>query len=281
MSHHLHTRIAQGLNHHQDDTDQSSRLQAALYEAFNATNREYLELAATSGSLDGTTATIAMVQPGKMTLANLGDSAAVLLTRDAPTRPAGISQEVEIRHGSPPPTRGLGRLQGLKLTHNHNPSCPIERRRIEATRHDGIQGFVTTDGVHRVQDMLSVSRAIGNRLLAPFLSDVPDLFEVLALTLTLSDVPDLFEVITFSDAPDPFEVGLNGSTVAGILASDGLWDVVTPTEVQWTCAAGLKSMQICVDPYTGALCLIHARQLEPGSFPPVPKSKPNPHWTRS
>lgn len=66
-----------------------------------------------------------------------------------------------------------------KLTHNHNPSCPLERRRIEATVHEGVKGFVTApSGVHRVQDMLSVSRAIGNRILSPFLSDIPDLYEV-------------------------------------------------------------------------------------------------------
>jgi len=192
-SEHLHRHLAEYLDEERD-------ISSALRLAFNTTNRAFLKKAEEEGNLDGTTATVAVIQDGHMVLANLGDSAAVMIrverehVQGGRAYPAG--RELDL------PQEETLHWSATKLTHDHNPLCPKERARIEATVHKGTRGFVKHSGVWRVQDELAVSRAMGNLKLRPFVNDEPDISVI----------------------------NLNCSTMAGIIASDGLWDVVTPSE---------------------------------------------------
>lgn len=97
------------------------------------------------------------------------------------------------------------------LTIDHKPNLPSELKRIE-----DLGGQVTWDGylgpdrqpvlgmgAWRVNDTLAVSRAIGDKLDQPFISSEPDIF-----TLDKKQGADTFIV----------------------LASDGLWDVISSEE---------------------------------------------------
>jgi len=87
--------------------------------------------------------------------------------------------------------------KAMPLSVDHKPNRPEERKRIT-----GKGGFVRTIGVPRVNGVLAVSRAFGDGSLRPFVIAEPQLEEV---PLTPSD-----EFV--------------------IIASDGLWDVVSNQE---------------------------------------------------
>lgn len=122
----------------------------------------------------GTTACIVMVLPDKIITANVGDSRAILFSR-------GMTHD---------------------LSKDHKPSDASELDRIMRNG-----GFVTqphqTDGVHRVMGRLSLSRALGDWDLRPYVSAASD------VTLHERSPHDAFVVI----------------------ASDGIWDVMSSDEV--------------------------------------------------
>lgn len=94
----------------------------------------------------GTTATFALIQQNSIHVANCGDSRAVVLYHDA------VQQ----------------------ITIDHSPGNPEEKARIAA-----MGGVVTNiGGVSRVFGILSVSRALGDNLLKPYVSELPDVFEL-------------------------------------------------------------------------------------------------------
>eukprot|EP00013_Stygamoeba_regulata_P019413 CAMPEP_0177648052 /NCGR_PEP_ID=MMETSP0447-20121125/10625_1 /TAXON_ID=0 /ORGANISM="Stygamoeba regulata, Strain BSH-02190019" /LENGTH=688 /DNA_ID=CAMNT_0019150673 /DNA_START=164 /DNA_END=2230 /DNA_ORIENTATION=+ len=95
----------------------------------------------------------------------------------------------------------LGRRDGSAqpLSRDHKPDLPDERARIEA-----LGGFVRRLGVWRVQGVLATSRALGDQPLKPFVSALPEQMER-----------------TLVAGVDDFVV----------LASDGLFDVLTNQEV--------------------------------------------------
>ena len=86
------------------------------------------------------------------------------------------------------------------LNRLHTARDAAERSRIEQTVHRGTAGFVEEGSVWRVQGQLAVSRAIGDLALKPFVISEPEINTI----------------------------ALNCSCVLGVVASDGLWDVVTP-----------------------------------------------------
>lgn len=92
----------------------------------------------------------------------------------------------------------VGRWGARALSDDHKPDRPDERRRIV-----GRGGTVMKVGVWRVEGMLAVSRAIGDRLLKRFVPPTPEV-----------SVVDLEE-------EDQWVV----------LATDGLWDVVQSEEL--------------------------------------------------
>lgn len=144
----------------------------ALVDAFARVEEGFLEIAHRHQLSSGTTALAAVLRvpggdgdAGEVTIAHVGDSRGVLC-------------------------RGKS---AVALTVDHKPDNEDERRRIERAG-----GFVA-ERAHcaRVQGVLAMSRALGNRLLKPFVSATP----------TVATVP--------LTADDKFIV----------LASDGLYDV--------------------------------------------------------
>lgn len=128
-------------------------------------------------STAGTTACAVVVFPTEIITANIGDSRAILFSREN----GGTTYD---------------------LSKDHKPDSPEEEDRIFRNG-----GFVTqphqTDGVARVMGRLSLSRALGDWELRPWVSPSPD------VTLHKRAPQDAFVVI----------------------ASDGVWDVMSSHEV--------------------------------------------------
>ncbi|CAI5724468.1 unnamed protein product [Peronospora destructor] len=140
----------------------------ALKNGFLRTDQE---IANRKNMEDGTTAVVVLTQGDEMFVAHAGDSRAVLVHR-------------------------CGKLS--VLTSDHKPNRSDERRRIQE-----LGGSVVFWGVWRVEGILAVSRAIGDRMLKPFVVAEP---EVKKFTRTEADR-------------------------YVVLASDGVWDTVSNDDV--------------------------------------------------
>jgi len=151
-------------NFHQSTTD-------ALKTAFVEVDKQFEELCQREGISDGTTAVAALVMGNTIVVANAGDSRAILVQRSGTSIP---------------------------LSHDHKPSRQDELRRITS-----LGGKVVFWGRWRVEGILAVSRAIGDRNLKPYV---------------ISD-PEIVEWVIGED------------DVYLVLASDGIWDVMTNKEV--------------------------------------------------
>lgn len=139
----------------------------------------------------GTTACVALITPDAVVTANIGDSRAILFNREI--LPSAARQ------------RSVNRIPigtTYQLSRDHKPSDPDEVDRI--MQHGG---FVTqphhTDGVHRVMGRLSLSRALGDWDMRPWVSQDAD------VTVHRRNTRDDFMV----------------------LATDGVWDVMSSDEV--------------------------------------------------
>ncbi|CAH0489209.1 unnamed protein product [Peronospora farinosa] len=144
---------------------------AANYSLKNGFLRTDQEIASRKNSEDGTTAVVVLTQGDEMFVAHAGDSRAVLV-------------------------HCCGKVS--VLTSDHKPNRPDERRRIQE-----LGGSVIFWGVWRVEGILAVSRAIGDRMLKPFVVAEP---EVKKFTRTEADR-------------------------YVVLASDGVWDTVSNDDV--------------------------------------------------
>lgn len=143
----------------------------ALTQAFLQTDHDYHLRSKLLNYNDGTTACVALVQHKKIFVANAGDSRAILI-------------------------QASGRIHPLSC--DHKPDRVDEKARIETAG-----GFIQFYGVWRVQGVLALSRAIGDRLLKPFVIPTP-------------------EVTSFTTSS--FDHYL-------VLATDGVWDVLSNQQV--------------------------------------------------
>ena len=100
-----------------------------LLRAIDDINKQFTLKAHTEKLRSGTTAVLALVTSAAITVANIGDSKAMLLTR-------GVAHA---------------------LTHDHRPDREDERRRITAAG-----GRITWGGTPRVNGVLAMTRAIGS-----------------------------------------------------------------------------------------------------------------------
>ena len=139
-------------------------------EAFLAADKEFCETAEREGLGDGTTAVVAYFNDGKMWVANVGDSRAVVSR-------GGVARAVTV---------------------DHKAESEAEKQRIEAKG-----GTVFHLGRWRVEGVLAVTRAIGDK--------------------------DLKKCVTAH--PDVYEFNLTEEDELVVLASDGLWDVMSNQEV--------------------------------------------------
>jgi serine/threonine protein phosphatase PrpC len=93
---------------------------------------------------DGSTAVCCVLREGKLHIANVGDSRAILVSGG----------------------------KGIPLTKDHKPAAPEEQRRIAS-----FGGVITHNtGIPRVQGVLAVSRAFGNFSIRQFIRADPDIF---------------------------------------------------------------------------------------------------------
>jgi len=148
----------------------------AFAAGFKRTDHDYLALASGPNAFarkdDGTTAVAALIDDaaGTIVVANAGDSRCVLCKADG---------------------------RAIALSDDHKPNRADERARVEA-----LGGTVVFWGVWRVEGVLAVSRALGDRSLKRYVTADP-------------------EVQSWARAADDAYL---------VLASDGLWDVVQNDE---------------------------------------------------
>jgi len=157
------------------DPSFDTNIGAALTRSFHNANDDFLRLAERLKLHDGSTGCAAVLRGMGITLANVGDCRAVL-----------------VKHGN-----------CRQLTTDHKPTDPEEQKRIAS-----LGGTVVyCMGVARVQGILAVSRAFGNRSIKHVIRPDPDIFNI-----KLSPDDDYL-----------------------VQASDGLWDVLRNRDVLDIC----------------------------------------------
>jgi len=120
----------------------ATKLPVALKRAIQKTNEQFLEVAGRMRLNDGSTAVQIAIRGRTMTIANVGDSRAVLISGK----------------------------KSITLTEDHKPSAPAEHRRIAS-----FGGTVTYNtGIARVAGVLAVSRAFGNYTIRNLIRADPD-----------------------------------------------------------------------------------------------------------
>jgi serine/threonine protein phosphatase PrpC len=153
----------------------SDDLKSAFAEAYRVVNNKFLYMAEKGGWHDGSTGLCIALRGGRVTVANVGDCRVVVVS----------NRKVE------------------QLSNDHKPSSKNEHARIIA-----LGGCVVNCiGVSRVNGILAVSRAFGNRSLREVIRPDPELNE---RELTLDD-----HYI--------------------VIASDGVWDVLKNADIFRLC----------------------------------------------
>lgn len=142
---------------------------AALKQAYREVDDDWLSVARANNMDDGTTAITALIHNNVIYVANAGDSRCIMFSN--------------------------GRV--IPMSSDHKPNRPDEKKRIE-----DLGGFIQKPDVWRVNGMLALSRAIGDKHLKKWVTCEPEVF---------------------SHIRTPGDQYL-------ILASDGLWDVVSNEE---------------------------------------------------
>ncbi|KAG6387885.1 hypothetical protein SASPL_153080 [Salvia splendens] len=107
--------------------------------------------------------------------------------------------------------------EAFAVSRDHKPDQTDERQRIEDAG-----GFVMWAGTWRVGGVLAVSRAFGDRLLKQYVVADPDIQGIYILSFRLAYTPSYLNVSQEEKVDDTLEFL--------ILASDGLWDMVTNEE---------------------------------------------------
>lgn len=203
-------------------------LTQAVHEAVLQTDEEFLKTARQTEVLDGSTMILALVYPLVGPPENRGPGSCRLLTACV-----GDSRAVLCRAASAP---GQPQLVAVPLSDDHKPSRPDEQKRIEAKG-----GIVDFEGVWRVfipgpakfggQNImrwgLAVSRGFGDLLLKE--SENYGCNGVLPGGLITAE-PEI-HVVDLDPEYDRFLV----------LASDGVWDVISNEDAVAICAAEVSS----------------------------------------
>jgi len=169
----------------------------------------------------GTTATILMVTNEAVIVANVGDSRAILSI--------GASyddndNDINTNNSTPQTRRkDLGSsASALQLTFDHIASDPQEKLLIESKG-----GFIKSSGtVDRVNGTLAVTRSIGNVPMMSLLSRSPHVW-----AMRKKDVQNICQKQQHKyDDKDTTSNSVQTMPCFVILASDGLWDVVSNQE---------------------------------------------------
>jgi serine/threonine protein phosphatase PrpC/ribosomal protein S27AE len=176
---------------HDNDNEDISRSQGitvahairAMKEAFLHTNSD-LASTMSANDLSGSTASLAVQFQDHLLIANVGDSRVVLCCSST----AQLADINTIHSNTTDNSSDKQADRGMKiishpvqLTVDHTPYDPVERIAVE-----GRGGFISEDGVFRVNGKLAVSRSLGDYSHSSVLSSEPDVF-----VLRLSQQPTL------------------------------------------------------------------------------------------
>ena len=183
----------------------------AIRNAFFRVDADFSAWARLEKHSDGSTAIVAVLQDGQITVGNAGDSRALLIKKTPDTSPRAGASGTSIHSpqlSAPSSTANVSaganrqsayQVETLPLSSDHKPTRPDEESRIKK-----LGGKVTHWGRWRVQGVLAVSRAIGDVALQPYVTCEPEI-----TAHTINPEEDLFLV----------------------LASDGVWDVMSNHDV--------------------------------------------------
>jgi serine/threonine protein phosphatase PrpC len=127
------------------DPDFHTDIKGATYRGFQKANAEFLKKADKYQMNDGSTAATALCRDGRLWVANVGDSRVVLCAKG----------------------------KAVPLSQDHKPNRPDERRRIMALGGKVVNCF----GVARVNGVLAVARAFGNRTMRSVIRADPEIQE--------------------------------------------------------------------------------------------------------
>jgi protein phosphatase 1L len=152
-----------------------SNLPQAIKRSFHTVNEQFLKIAEKMKLHDGSTGLCALIRDNKILVANAGDCRALLVSSGRP----------------------------IPLSNDHKPTSPDEQKRIAALG----GSIVYCMGVARVNRVLAVSRAFGNRTLRSVIRPDAELMQ-----------RELVEGDDFL-----------------VMASDGLWDVLKNKDVCDVC----------------------------------------------
>jgi serine/threonine protein phosphatase PrpC len=175
------------------DPDYDVDLCSAITRGFAKTNSEFLKRAERFNANDGSTAITVFLRQRKLYVANVGDSRAILCcSGNSNCSNAAISSNGFVSSTSSSSSRAVD------LSFDHKPNKPEERRRIQELGGRVVYSF----GVPRVNGILAVSRAFGDRNMRGAINAEPE------LTLHSLERGDNFL----------------------LLATDGLWDVMSSSD---------------------------------------------------
>ena len=180
--------------------DWKDGVQQNITEAFADIHQQFLRAVtfAGYGAMDasGTTATAVYVTNEAVVVASLGDSRACLSKIDKQrSKTAGV-------------------MTAIQLTKDHVASDPDEAELVRS-----LGGNVTVvNGLARVNGVLAITRSIGDAPFADVLSRTPHI-----ISMTRKEVRELCGAEKHSNGRDEIPCFI-------ILASDGLWDMVSNTE---------------------------------------------------
>jgi serine/threonine protein phosphatase PrpC len=127
------------------DPEFHADLRGAIYRGFQRANTDFLKRADKLQMNDGSTAVTVFARNGRLWVANVGDSRAVLSAKG----------------------------KAVPLSVDHKPNRPEERRRIAALGGKVVNCF----GVARVNGVLAVARAFGNRSMRSVIRPDPEVLE--------------------------------------------------------------------------------------------------------
>ncbi|ESO98943.1 hypothetical protein LOTGIDRAFT_231266 [Lottia gigantea] len=149
--------------------DSSNNVSSIITEEMLEVDKELLQLAKANLEISGTTALVALIKDGILTVANVGDSRGVICDKNG---------------------------QMIPLSFDHKPQQLKERKRI---RQAG--GFISFNGVWRVAGVLATSRALGDYPLKDknLVIAEPDI-----LTFDLSDLEPQFMILATDGLWDCF-----------------------------------------------------------------------------
>lgn len=200
----LYKRIVKPLSDVDDDIkegrDWKQEVESEMTDAFNELHNGYLEamknIPSSSMREAGTTATALFITENAVIIASVGDSRAVL----------SLGSSFNSTKNN---------IDALQLTVDHVAANEIESQRVE-----NLGGFVATiGGTVRVNGTLVLTRSIGDAHLAQYLSRTPHVISMTTNEVNEKCHPGSMESSDDLDMPCFI-----------ILASDGLWDVMSNRE---------------------------------------------------